>query len=73
MVTFPEPLDHGLLLRALGVLAPDGTPLDGEMAVGTSELKWTFTPEEPWTAGELQRGGVRDAGGSGRQPHRPRV
>ena len=26
-VAFPEPLDHGLLLRALGVLAPDGKPL----------------------------------------------
>ena len=30
-VTFPEPLDHGLLLRALGVLAPDGKSLPGDV------------------------------------------
>ena len=43
-VAFPEPLDHGLLLRALGVLAPDGKPLEGEVVVGASELTWAFTP-----------------------------
>ncbi len=50
-VAFPEPLDHGLLLRALGVLSPDGTPLPGAVAVGTHELTWSFTPQSPWTAG----------------------
>jgi hypothetical protein len=34
-VAFPEPLDHGLLLRALGVLSPDGKPLPGTVTVGT--------------------------------------
>ncbi len=43
-VTFPEPLDHGLLLRALGVLAPDGKPLEGTVIVGSHELTWAFTP-----------------------------
>ena len=50
-VTFPEPLDHGLLLRALGVLAPGGKPLEGAVIVGGSELTWAFTPAEPWKAG----------------------
>ena len=51
-VAFPEPLDHGLLLRALGVLAPGGKPLEGVVVVGGSELTWTFTPAEPWKAGQ---------------------
>ena len=47
-IAFPEPLDHGLLLRALGVLAPGGKPLDGQVVVGADELTWSFTPVEPW-------------------------
>lgn len=50
-VAFPEPLDHGLLLRALGVLAPGGKPLDGQVVVGADELTWSFSPVEPWKAG----------------------
>jgi len=50
-VTFPEPLDHGLLLRALGVLAPGGKPLEGEVVVSNHELTWSFTPAEPWKPG----------------------
>jgi hypothetical protein len=50
-VTFPEALDHGLLMRALGVLAPNGKPLEGEVIVGPEELTWAFTPDQPWKAG----------------------
>jgi hypothetical protein len=50
-VAFPEPLDHGLLLRALGVLGSNGKPLEGVVVVGANELTWTFTPAEPWKAG----------------------
>ncbi len=50
-IAFPEPLDHGLLLRALGVIAPGGKPLEGQVVVGAHELTWTFTPVEPWKAG----------------------
>jgi hypothetical protein len=50
-VTFREPLDHGLLLRALGVLAPDGSPLPGDVIVGEGELMWLFTPKAAWPAG----------------------
>ena len=50
-VAFPEPLDHGLLLRALGVVSPDGKPMPGKVVVGTNELTWSFTPQSPWAAG----------------------
>jgi hypothetical protein len=50
-IAFPEPLDHGLLLRALGVLTPKGRPLEGNVVVGEDELTWSFTPDDPWPAG----------------------
>lgn len=53
IVTFPESLDHGLLLRALGVWT-DGRPLDGDIAVEEHETRWRFTPREPWQAGPHQ-------------------
>ena len=51
-IAFPEPLDRGLLLRALGVLNPRGKPLEGDVVVGANELTWAFTPVEPWPAGQ---------------------
>jgi hypothetical protein len=50
-VAFPEPLDHGLLLRALGVQGPDGAAIGGDISVGKGELTWSFTPKEFWKAG----------------------
>lgn len=50
IVTFPKPLDHGLLYRALGV-ERDGKPVDGEISIGVTEKEWRFTPSAPWTAG----------------------
>ena len=50
IVTFPKPLDHGLLKRALGVTF-DGQPVDGNIAVEHGETRWTFTPTGPWRAG----------------------
>jgi hypothetical protein len=52
-VTFPEPLDHGLLMRALGVTR-DGAPLDGDIVVAPGERRWTFTPKAPWQAGRYE-------------------
>ena len=53
-VVFPEPLDHGLLLRALGVAMRDGTPVSGEVGIAAEETQWTFTPAQPWQPGEYQ-------------------
>jgi hypothetical protein len=53
VVSFPRPLDHGLLYRALGVArgdAPD-TMLAGAIDVGPDERSWRFTPSAPWTSG----------------------
>ena len=50
VVTFPEPLDHGLLLRALGVRQAEQA-LEGEIAIDANETRWTFTPHDPWRAG----------------------
>ncbi len=52
-VTFPAPLDDGLLRRALGV-ARDGTALQGEISIEAAETRWCFVPREPWSAGEYQ-------------------
>ena len=52
-VTFPKPLDRGLLMRALSVNR-GGTPLDGDITIGHAETQWAFTPAEPWRAGGYQ-------------------
>jgi hypothetical protein len=51
VANFPEPLDHGLLLRALGVTGADGRFIDGDVRVDQGETRWAFTPRAPWRAG----------------------
>jgi len=51
VVTFPEPVDHGLLFRALGVRR-SGAVVDGDVTVGANETQWSFTPHAPWQAGK---------------------
>jgi hypothetical protein len=51
VVTFPKPLDHGLLQRAVGVTAPGGATIKGEIGIGPSERTWTFTPADAWRPG----------------------
>lgn len=50
-VTFPRPLDHGLLMRALGVTR-GGVSVAGDVTVEDGETRWIFTPREPWRAGQ---------------------
>jgi hypothetical protein len=50
VVTFPKPLDHGLLQRALGVTRA-GSVIAGAIEVGPGELTWRFTPQDAWAAG----------------------
>jgi hypothetical protein len=52
-VTFPEPLDHGLLVRALGVSTASGA-VNGESAVDSQEKRWAFTPRDPWSGGDYR-------------------
>lgn len=51
VVTFPEPVDHGLLFRALGVRR-SGEVVDGNVTVGANETQWSFTPHQPWQSGD---------------------
>ena len=50
IVIFPKPLDHGLLMRALGVRLK-GQPVEGVISIEPGETRWTFTPNDPWRAG----------------------
>ena len=50
-VTFPESLDRGLLLRAMGVQRPGPAPVFGEIAIADAERTWSFTPRETWRGG----------------------
>jgi hypothetical protein len=52
-VTFPEPMDHGLLYRALAVRY-DGQVLDGDIGIEAHETRWTFTPRDVWRAGSYE-------------------
>ena len=53
VVNFPEPLDHGLLMRALGVRF-GGKALAGDVLVATGETRWMFAPREPWRPGNYE-------------------
>jgi hypothetical protein len=52
-VTFPKPLDHGLLMRALGV-RKDGREIDGDARLGAGETQWIFTPRQAWSPGRYE-------------------
>jgi hypothetical protein len=49
-VTFPWPLDHGLLQRAISVRGAGGE-IHGDVRIGAGEVQWLFTPSEPWVTG----------------------
>ena len=53
VVTFPWPLDHGLLMRALGVRR-DGEVIEGDIEVDAGEIRWQFIPRQPWREGTYQ-------------------
>ncbi len=51
VVSFPEPLDHGLLRRGLAVEDSGGGPLEGDVEITNWETRWSFTPSRSWQAG----------------------
>ena len=51
VVDFPEPLDHGLLLRLLEVRDAAGRRIEGEATVSRGERRWAFRPQTPWRPG----------------------
>jgi hypothetical protein len=51
VVTFPKPLDHGMLERVLHVTDGRGRKVEGTVEVTAGETRWRFTPKEAWRAG----------------------
>jgi hypothetical protein len=49
-VTFPAPLDHGLLQRTLTVNR-DNAAVAGEISIANGETEWRFTPRDAWRPG----------------------
>jgi hypothetical protein len=54
IVSFPKPLDYGLLQRALRVSHGHGERLDGDIQLQGGETRWLFTPRAPWQPGEYR-------------------
>ncbi len=49
---FPEPMDHALLRSLIEVTTPAGRSIAGSMDVDHEEMRWQFTPADPWKPGE---------------------
>jgi hypothetical protein len=50
-IVFPAPLDWAQLWDAIAVIPEDGPRLQGRVAIGQGERRWSFTPELPWKSG----------------------
>ena len=48
-ITFPDPMDHALALRMIGVDKTEGTA-----RLEQNERTWIFIPEQPWKAGRYR-------------------
>jgi hypothetical protein len=49
-LTFPRPLDWGLLSHAIAVESTHGQSIVGRIAIDQCERRWSFTPTSPWTS-----------------------
>lgn len=54
VVRFGEPLDHGLLARAVGVRRTGGGEVAGEVTIAAAETEWRLVPIAPWQAGAYE-------------------
>jgi hypothetical protein len=52
VVTFPRPLDHGILVRALGVETRDQHAVGGEITLEADDTRLVFAPTSPWQGGD---------------------
>jgi len=53
-VRFLEPMDQALALRVIRVANSAGRWVEGVSALSDHEQRWSFTPQESWTAGTHQ-------------------
>ena len=54
VVTFPAPLDHGLLARAVGVEGSGGRTIEGDITLEATDTRWVFRPRAAWDPGEYR-------------------
>ncbi|MEP6763358.1 MAG: hypothetical protein ABJB66_03555 [Gemmatimonadaceae bacterium] len=54
VISFPKPLDHGLLKRAIGVEVVNGAPFIGVADIARNETEWRFVPNADWTNNKYQ-------------------
>jgi hypothetical protein len=54
VVTFPAPLDHGLLARAVGVEGSGGRTIEGDITLEAADAQWVFRPRAAWEPGEYR-------------------
>jgi hypothetical protein len=54
VVTFPAPLDHGLLARALTLETSGGRSIDGDVVLDAGDTRWAFRPRVLWDAGDYR-------------------
>jgi hypothetical protein len=54
VVTFPKPMEHGLLERVLWVTDSMDQTVPGSVTVTAEETCWQFTPQRAWEAGAYQ-------------------
>src|SRR4029079_15621748 len=52
VATFPRTLDHGILMRALGVEGAGRRRIDGDIGLESHDTVWAFTPFARWQSGE---------------------
>ena len=50
-VSFPEPLDHAMLERVLGVQDDRGRVVEGSIEIDRGDTRWQFVPRQDWQAG----------------------
>lgn len=51
VLLFPKPLDWALLWHTITIVAEDGQPMHGRIAINEDERRWSFAPRSPWAAG----------------------
>lgn len=54
VVSFPEPIDYGLVLRSVGVEDSRGNAVAGTVEIESWETRWSFLPEQPWSPGSYE-------------------
>jgi hypothetical protein len=52
-IEFTDPMDHALAERLIRVTI-GGRAVAGDVSLGEGERRWTFTPSEPWRAGQYE-------------------